>query len=88
MSYSRQRKNRDVFITADQIEFMLLQFLPEADTDVTEYAAKIIDCFVHSVYLWDDKCVIWLNMAQNNLTDKKKRMELSVNIENETLKKT
>ena len=34
-------------ITADQIEFMLLQFLPEANTDVTAYADDIISCFMH-----------------------------------------
>lgn len=84
-----KEKSHAAIITADQIEFMLLQFLPDADTDVTveEYASKIIDCFVHSVYLWDDRCVIWLNMTQNNSADKNKRMQLSLNISNEGLKK-
>lgn len=85
-----KEKSHAALITADQIKFMLLQFLPDADTDVTveEYASKIIDCFVHSIYLWDDRCVIWLNLVQNNSVDKNKRMQLSVNIANGELKKT
>lgn len=60
-------------ITADQIEFMLLQFLPEANTDVTAYADDIISCFVHSVYLWDDSCAIWLNLSNQQPKPHKNR---------------
>lgn len=76
-------------LTADQIEFMLLQFLPDSETEIDceKYISRIIDCFVHSVYLWDDKCVIWLNISPEDSVDKSERMQISVDIANGALKK-
>jgi site-specific DNA recombinase len=55
-----------------QIKFMLSQFERETDEPLEEYKENIIECFVNSVYLYDDKLIVTYN-----LTNEKNELESS-----------
>ena len=56
-------KLRQPALTKEQILYMLSQFVREADTPLEAYNRDIIDCFVQSVYLYDDKLVVSYNVS-------------------------
>ncbi|RKJ53010.1 hypothetical protein D7Y09_13370 [bacterium 1XD42-1] len=58
-------------LTEKHITFMLSRFLRETTDTLEEYNESIIDCFVNSVYLYDDKLIVTYN-----LTDEQKKTEL------------
>ena len=58
-------------LTEKHITFMLSRFLRETTDNLEEYNESIIDCFVNSVYLYDDKLIVTYN-----LTDEQKKTEL------------
>lgn len=58
-------------LTEKHIIFMLSQFQRETTDNLAEYNENIIDCFVSSVHLYDDKLIVTYN-----LTDEEKRTEL------------
>lgn len=60
-------------LTEKHIMFMLSQFQPDSETPREEYNANIIECFVNSVHLYDDKLVVTYN-----LTNEKTELESSV----------
>ncbi len=53
------------------IGYMLSQFQRETTDIIEEYNESIIECFVHSVYLYDNKLIVTYN-----LTDREKDKEL------------
>jgi site-specific DNA recombinase len=55
-----------------QIKFMLSQFERETDEPLEEYKKNIIECFVNSVYLYEDKLIVTYN-----LTNEKNELESS-----------
>lgn len=60
-------------LTEKHIMFMLSQFQPDSETPREEYNANIIECFVNSVHLHDDKLIVTYN-----LTNEKTELESSV----------
>ncbi len=58
-------------LTEKHIIFMLSQFQRETTDNLAEYNENIIECFVNSVHLYDDKLIVTYN-----LTDNEKRTEL------------
>ena len=58
-------------MTEKHIIFMLSQFQRETTDNLAEYNENIIECFVNSVHLYDDKLIVTYN-----LTDNEKRTEL------------
>lgn len=62
-------KASDFIITPKQIEFLLWQFTePLADESWEDYKRRIIKCFVHAVYLYDDKLLIYYNISRDGET--------------------
>lgn len=59
-------------LTERQVKYMLNQFQRETDEPLEEYNEHIIDCFVSSVYLYDDKLIVTYN-----LTNEKSELESS-----------
>ncbi len=60
-------------LTEEHIEFMLSQFITESEDITEEYKQDVIECFVNSVYLYNNKLVITYN-----LTNQKTELESSV----------
>lgn len=52
-------------LTEKHITFMLSQFQRETSDTLEEYNENIIDCFVNSVYLYDDKLIVTYNLTDN-----------------------
>ena len=64
-------------ITADQIEFLLTQFAePWECESEEEYHRRIIKCFVHKVFLFDDKLLIYYNISRDGKTREQSEAEL------------
>ena len=53
-----------VILTSDHIEFMLMQFAEKGE-DEDAYKKGVIDSFVSSVYLFDDKLLIHYNISNS-----------------------
>ncbi len=64
-------KAKQPTLTEKHIVFMLSQFQRETTDNLAEYNEHIIDCFVNSVHLYNDKMIVTYN-----LTDNEKRTEL------------
>ena len=70
-------KATDVVITPEQIEFLLWQFAqPQKGEGEDEYRRRIIKCFVHKVFLFDDKLLIYYNVSRDGKTRKQSETEL------------
>lgn len=70
-------KASDFVITADQIEFLLTQFTePWECESEEEYHRRIIKCFVHKVFLFDDKLLIYYNVSRDGKTREQSEAEL------------
>lgn len=70
-------KASDFVITADQIEFLLTQFAePWECESEEEYHRRIIKCFVHKVFLFDDKLLIHYNVSRDGKTREQSEAEL------------
>lgn len=70
-------KAMNVVLSAEQIEFMLWQFTDLQDGETwDEYKRKIIKCFVHRVYVFDDKLLIHYNVSRDGSTREKSETEL------------
>ena len=70
-------KASDFVITADQIEFLLTQFAePWECESEEEYHRRIIKCFVHKVFLFDDKLLIYYNVSRDGKTREQSEAEL------------
>ena len=70
-------KASDFVITADQIEFLLTQFAePWECESEEEYHRRIIKCFVHKVFLFDDKLLIYYNISRDGKTREQSEAEL------------
>ena len=70
-------KASDFVITVKQIEFLLTQFAErwECETE-EEYRRRIIKCFVHKVFLFDDKLLIYYNVSRDGETREQSEAEL------------
>jgi len=70
-------KASDFVITTDQIEFLLTQFAePWECESEEEYHRRIIKCFVHNVFLFDDKLLIYYNVSRDGKTREQSEAEL------------
>ena len=70
-------KASDFVITTDQIEFLLTQFAePWECESEEEYHRRIIKCFVHKVFLFDDKLLIYYNVSRDGKTREQSEAEL------------
>ena len=70
-------KATDVVITPDQIEFLLWQFSqPQKDETEDDYRRRIIKCFVHKVFLFDDKLLVYYNVSRDGKTREQSNVEL------------
>ena len=70
-------KAADFVITTDQIEFLLTQFAePWECESEEEYHRRIIKCFVHKVFLFDDKLLIYYNVSRDGKTREQSEAEL------------
>ena len=70
-------KASDFVITAKQIEFLLTQFAePWECESEEEYHRRIIKCFVHKVFLFDDKLLIYYNVSRDGKTREQSEAEL------------
>ena len=70
-------KATDVVITPEQIEFLLWQFAqPQKGEGEDEYRRRINKCFVHKVFLFDDKLLIYYNVSRDGKTRKQSETEL------------
>ena len=70
-------KASDFVITVDQIEFLLTQFAePWECESEEEYHRRIIKCFVHKVFLFDDKLLIYYNVSRDGKTREQSEAEL------------
>lgn len=62
-------KASDFIITPEQIEFILWQFVePLQEESYEDYKRRIIKCFVHAVYLYDDRLLIYYNVSRDGET--------------------
>ena len=70
-------KASDFIITPEQIEFLLWQFIDPLDDESWEdYKRRIIKCFVQSVFLYDDKLLIYYNVSRDGETRIQSDVEL------------
>ena len=70
-------KASDYIITAQQIEFMLTQFAERWECESEEdYRRRIIKCFVHKVFLFDNRLLIYYNISRDGKTRKQSDKEL------------
>lgn len=53
-------------LTEEHIVFMLTQFTQKENLSEREYVERLIDSFVHSVYLYDDKIIITFNLTNHD----------------------
>ena len=51
-----------------QIKFMLEQMRQRVDEPDDEYRERLLDCFVNSVYLYDDKAIVTFNLTNEKAT--------------------
>ena len=52
-------------LSKNQIVYMLTRFKVDEDTALTEeYRKNLIECFVNSVYVYEDKLIITYNLLQ------------------------
>lgn len=52
-------------LSKKQIIYMLTQFKTDEDTELTEeYRKDLIECFVNSVYVYDDRLIVTYNLLQ------------------------
>lgn len=58
-------ETRNFGLTAEQLEFFLLQYIQEEDEDPAEYRKRIIESFVSKVVLWDDRLEIHYTIMQS-----------------------
>ena len=64
-------------ITPAQIEFLLWQFSqPQERESEDDYRRRIIKCFVHKVFLFDDKLLIYYNVSRDGKTREQTNVEL------------
>lgn len=58
-------KASDFILTPNQIEYALWQFVEPLPEETYEaYKRRIIKCFVHAVYVYDDKILIYYNVSR------------------------
>lgn len=70
-------KASDFIISPEQIEFLLWQFIDPLDDESWEdYKRRIIKCFVQSVFLYDDKLLIYYNVSRDGETRIQSDVEL------------
>ncbi|WP_304584041.1 recombinase family protein [Acutalibacter muris] len=70
-------KATDVVITPEQIEFLLWQFSqPQEGETEDDYRRRIIKCFVHKVFLFDDKLLLYYNVSRDGKTREQSNVEL------------
>ena len=70
-------KATDVVITPEQIEYLLWQFSkPQEEESADEYRRRIIKCFVHKVFLFDNKLLIYYNVSRDGRTREQSTVEL------------
>ncbi len=58
-------KVQQPMLTEKHIIYLLSRFCPTSDEITDEYSQTIIDCFVNSVHLSDDKMIITYNLTNN-----------------------
>ena len=63
-------------LTEKHIKYLLSQFLREENVSDEKYNRDIIECFIHSVYLFDDKICIAYNLTEGDGV-KKTELEFS-----------
>ena len=56
-------------LTERQIVYMLSQFQRETGDSLEEYNENIIECFVNSVHLYDDKLIVTYNLTDDKKTE-------------------
>lgn len=76
------QKNTQTVISVDQIEFFLTQYLQPSENHV-EYKKYIINTFVSSVYLYDDKMLVYYNLRHRGRELDSSTIELFESPENE-----
>ena len=70
-------KATDIVITPEQIEFLLWQFSqPQEGETEDDYRRRIIKCFVHKVFLFDDKLLLYYNVSRDGKTREQSNVEL------------
>ena len=70
-------KATDVVITPEQIEYLLWQFSkPREGESADEYRRRIVKCFVHKVFLFDGKLLIYYNVSRDGRTREQSTVEL------------
>lgn len=70
-------KASDYIITAQQIEFLLTQFAERWECESEEdYRRRIIKCFVHKVFLFDNRLLIYYNINRDGKTREQSDKEL------------
>lgn len=70
-------KATDVVITPEQITYLLLQFAqPQDDETIDEYRSRVIKCFIHKVFLFDDKLLIYYNINRDGESKERSNVEL------------
>lgn len=70
-------KASDYLITAQQIEFLLTQFIERWECESEEdYRRRIIKCFVHKVFLFDNRLLIYYNISRDGKTREQSDKEL------------
>ena len=70
-------KATDVVITPEQIEYLLWQFSkPQEGESANEYRRRIIKCFIHKVFLFDDELLIYYNVSRDGRTREQSTVEL------------
>lgn len=51
--------------TKDEIKFLLSKFVRETDQTLEEYSKDVIECFIHKVFLYDDRAVVVYNIGKS-----------------------
>lgn len=70
-------KATDVIITPEQLAYLLRQFAqPQAGESADDYKRRIIKCFIHKVFLFDDKLLIYYNVSRDGKTREQSTVEL------------
>ena len=57
-------ESRRIILTPDHIEYMLLKFTEKGE-DEEAWKQEVINCFVSSIYLFDDRLLICYNISNN-----------------------
>uniref|UniRef100_A0AAU8AWD9 Integrase n=1 Tax=Dulem virus 37 TaxID=3145755 RepID=A0AAU8AWD9_9CAUD len=61
----RAAEAKNIVLTPEHIEFMLMQFAEKGE-DEHAYKKEIIECFVSEVYLYDDRLLIYYNINETH----------------------